>query len=115
MTANTMKKLYSGTLAAALLIALAAPADAAGFYEVAPRNDIDMCVAAVAAEADYDEAARVRHEVVTTKRRTVGYRLDIETTVFEAGSGAVIREYSSTCLATGGEQPSKFEIRDKGI
>lgn len=113
MTANTMRKLYTGTLAAALIMAFAAPADAGGFYSVAPRNDINMCVAEVSERANYDEASRVRHEVISTKRRTVGYRLDIETTVFEAGSGDVIREYKSTCLATGGKRPSRFEIREQ--
>ena len=89
------------------------PAAAAGFYAEAAPRDIDMCVAEVRARADVRDAARVRHFVASTKR-TVGYSIEIETTVYAPGSGAVLREYETVCVATGGERPARFAMREKG-
>lgn len=69
-----------------------------------------MCATRIAQDADYVDAGYVRHEVVFTKRRTVGYALDIRTRVYDAKNGAVIREYQSECIATGGKTPVRFEI-----
>jgi hypothetical protein len=85
------------------------PAMAGGSYTDAPSRDIDMCIAEVRARADFTEAARVRYDVSTT-RRSVGYAIGIRTTVYAPGSGAVLREYESLCIATGGGSPSRFEM-----
>ncbi|HEX5788817.1 MAG TPA: hypothetical protein VFY03_11590 [Woeseiaceae bacterium] len=90
---------------------LAPPAEATGFYAEAAPRDIDMCVAEVRARADVRDAARVRHFVASTKR-TVGYSIEIETTVYAPGSGGVLREYETVCVATGGEQPARFTMRE---
>jgi hypothetical protein len=94
-----------------LLAGLAAfpPAVAGGSYTDTPSRDIDMCIAEVRARADFTEAARVRYDVSTT-RRSVGYAIGIRTTVYAPGSGAVLREYESLCIATGGGSPSRFEM-----
>lgn len=104
---------FIGTAVLASLTA-AGPAEAIGFVADPPRRDIDMCVAAVRDRADYSGAGEVRHEVVSTKRRTVGYSIGIETTVREAAGGSVLREYRSVCVATGGRSPSRFEITRTG-
>jgi|GEM_PF-1941533 len=100
---------FIGTAVLATLYA-ATPAAAIGFVADPPQRDIDMCVAAVRERADYTGAGEVRHAVVSTKRRTVGYSIGIETTVREAAGGSVLREYRSVCVATGGRSPSRFEI-----
>jgi hypothetical protein len=92
---------------------LSGGAHAAGFYEDAPPRDIDMCVAEVRQQANFVDAARVRHDIVATKRRAVGYTIEIDTTVYAPGTGDVIREYESVCVATGGKAPSRFQINPK--
>lgn len=106
-----MYKLISPIVPVVLLSALTAssPVMAAGFYTAAPPRDIDSCVALVRESADFAEASRVRHDV-TSKRRTVGFVIEIDTTVYGSGSGAVLREYESVCIATGGKSPSRFRI-----
>ena len=108
-----MHKLTRPIVPAALLSAFTAfsPALATGFYTEAPPRDIDMCVALVRERADFADATRVRHDV-TSKRRAVGYEIEIGTTVYATGSGAVLREYESVCVATGGKSPSRFRIAE---
>ena len=106
-----MYKRISPIVPAVVLSALTAssPAMAAGFYTAAPPRDIDRCVALVRERADFAEASRVRHDV-TSKRRTVGFVIEIDTTVYAPESGDVLREYESVCVATGGKSPSRFRI-----
>lgn len=91
----------------------ASVASGAGFYEEAPSGDIDMCVAEIRERADFSDAARVRHDVVATTRRAVGFAIEIETTVYAPTRGDVLREYESVCVATGGRSPSRFRISEK--
>ena len=105
------KKILTSSLAAIGLIAISAPT-LAGFYEFAPNKDVDLCVAEIQAHADYTDAARVRHEVESSKRRTVGFSLKIDTTVYAEGNDEVIREYKAVCVVTGGKKPYKFSIRE---
>ena len=86
---------------------------AAGFYEDAPPRDIDMCVAEIRARADLSGAARVRHDIISTTKRAVGFSIEIDTTVYASTSGAVLREYESVCIATGGQAPSRFRMSEK--
>ncbi len=110
-----MRKLTRPIVPAVLLSGLTAfsPVFAAGFYNAAPPRDIDMCVAAVRERAELADAMRVRHDV-TSRRRTVGYEIEIDTTVYAQGSGAVLRQYESVCVATGGRFPSRFRIAETG-
>ncbi len=98
-------------LASAVFVTSAA--SGAGFYEAAPPGDIDMCVAEIRERADFSDAARVRHDIVATTRRAVGFEIEIETTVYAPTRGAVLREYESVCVATGGRSPSRFRINEK--
>lgn len=92
----------------------AAPALASGFYTDAPARDIDMCVAEVRERADFTGASRVRYDVVATQRRHVGFAIEIRTTVYAPNAGAVLREYETVCVATGGREPSRFRMTEKG-
>lgn len=104
-------KIAASTLAAIGLIAISTPT-LAGFYEVAPNSDVDLCVSEIKAHADYTDAGRVRHEVESVKRRSVGYSLKIDTTVYSASDDKAIREYTAVCVVTGGKKPLKFTIKE---
>ena len=106
-------KIVVRSLAALGLIALSSTT-LAGFYEFAPQRDIDLCVAEIQAYADYTGAGRVRHDVESSKRKTVGFSLNIDTTVYADIDGAAIREYKAVCVVTGGKKPLKFTIREIG-
>ena len=106
-------KIAASSLAAIGLIAISSPT-LAGFYELAPNEDINLCVAEVQENTDYTGAGRVRHEVNSKKRRAVGYSLKIDTTVFSEIDGEVIREYKAVCVVTGGKKPLRFTIEESG-
>lgn len=95
-------------------LAVAGPALATGFYTDAPPRDIDMCVAEVRQRADLTGAGRVRYDIVSTRRRHVGFEIEIETTVYAPTGGAVLREYETVCVATGGKTPSHFRMAETG-
>lgn len=106
-------KILASSLAAFGLIAISTPT-LAGYFEFAPKADVDLCVAEIQAHADYTGAARVRHEVASSKRRTVGYKLEIETSVYAEGDDTPIREYKAVCVVAGGDKPRKFTITQTG-
>jgi hypothetical protein len=108
---NIMRKTTIATVPILLLAGLMSlpAAEAGGTYSAAPTRAIDMCIAEVRARADFSEAARVRYDV-STSRRAVGYAIGIRTTVYAPGSGSILREYESLCIATGGASPSRFEM-----
>jgi hypothetical protein len=108
------QQLVSAALAC-VMFSTSVPLQAAGYYYPAPQRDVDACVAEISRQADYDEAARVRHEFTSATERSVGYVFEINTKVYATGSGAVVREYESVCVATGGRKPSKFRIAEKGV
>ena len=103
-------KLAVRSLAAIGLIILSGTTLASN-YEFAPDEDVDLCVAEIQAHADYTGAGRVRHDVESSKRWTVGYSLKIETTVYSDISGETIRAYKAVCIVTGGKKPLKFTIQ----
>ena len=82
------------------------------FPERAPKSTVDLCVAEVSEHADYTDAVRVRHDVESRERRTVGHVLKIETYVYGAADGALLREYKSTCAVANGPKPVKFRIEE---
>ena len=111
---NHRNKITASLLAVVGLIAINGPALAAGFDEVAPQHDINLCVNEIGSHADYTGAVRVRHEVESRKRRTIGYSLTINTSVFAEKDGEAVREYRAICVVSGGETPLKFKIRAVG-
>ncbi len=85
------------------------------FPELAPQSKVDLCVAEISEHANYSDATRVRHEVESKQRRTIGYILKIDTLVYGEVDGEVIRGYTSKCVVANGEKPVKFTIREKGV
>ena len=80
--------------------------------ELAPAEKIDACVAQVSANVDVSDATRVRHEVASTKRRGVGHRLTVSTTVYGEPGGEILRAYAAECVVTNGKQPLVFRIEE---
>ena len=108
---NTQKRAVTFTLAAMGLF-LSAGSMAASIFDEAPSDSsIEQCVAQVGNQANYDHASYVRHDVATTKRRSVGHRLKIDTTVYGGEDGQVIREYAATCVVGRDGVPVKFRIK----
>jgi hypothetical protein len=96
--------------ASAILFAWGGNAMAAELDEVAFSQEARACIAAVNENANYDDAARVRHDVVELKRTFSGYVLEIETQVFGDASDAVMRKYSSYCFTENDNKPKTFRI-----
>jgi len=101
------------TSLAALGLFFSAAANANSWFpELAPQSTVDMCVAQIADHADYTAAARVRHEIESEQRRSVGHTLRIDTLVYGGSDGKLIREYATKCVVGNGLEPVKFVIRE---
>ena len=81
--------------------------------DVAPEDKIDACVAEVAEQADYSQAARVRHVVESSLKLTNKHKLRIETQVLGETDDTVIREYAAICIAPDGGRPVTVKIRER--
>ena len=86
-----------------------------GFSEQAPESSIKICVAQIGERANYEGAGRVRHEVDSIKRRVSGHKITIDTKVFGADGGEVIREYATVCSITDDSETKRFKFREKSI
>ena len=107
-----MNKQVMTTLAAmGLLFSAGANADAL-FQKPAPQSTIDLCVTQIADRANYDGATRVRHEVESQERRTIGHELRIDTRVFGDIEDEVIREYATICAVGHSQRPLSFRIKE---
>jgi len=95
---------------AAILLLSASPAMAADSDAVDFAQEAKTCVAAVNDHADYNDATRVRHNVVEMKHLFAGYVLEIHTEVFSDTDEAAVRQYDSYCFAKDDNKPRKFEI-----
>ena len=80
--------------------------------ELAPARSIEACVAEIGGHADYTDASRVRHELETTKRRSLAYKLSFNTKVYGKSGDEVIREYATKCVVYGDDKPVFFEIEE---
>ena len=74
--------------------------------------EISSCIAELGNHANYADASQVRHEVVVTKRRTLGHKLDIQTSVFSESSDDVIRAYVTKCIVYRDNKPVKFKFSE---
>lgn len=99
-------------LSSAALIVLAGQASAAQETWSGIDTEISACVAAVAEHADYSDATKVRHDVVAVKERTVGYKLTIETSLYDDASNIAIRAYATSCVVNGSNVPMQFSISE---
>jgi hypothetical protein len=111
MKTNTLKKITS-IAATGLLAATAAQADFV-YPDVAPPETIDICVAEIDAQANYEDATYVRHEVASRPRATLGHTLRINTLVYDETDGQLIRAYKTTCAVSNREVPVSFRIEEK--
>ena len=85
-------------------------ASAADLADIGLEHEVNACVAEVRDHADFADAVRVRHDVVAIERRTVGYTMNITTSVYSDTDGEAIREYATTCIVNGNNKPLKFSI-----
>lgn len=85
-----------------------------GFSEQAPPRSVEACVAQISQNANYDNAARVRHEVDSQERRVGGHTIKVETTVYGDDGAEVIREYATLCAVTDKQETKKFRMKEKG-
>ncbi len=101
------------TAMAILALSLSANSTASDLSpDIAPQSTIKMCVAEISDFADYTAATRVRHEVDSEKRRTIGHVLRIETLVYGDADGRLLHKYVSKCVVGNGVEPVRFEIKE---
>jgi len=112
---NIRKLTATHILSAAALFILAGQASAAKGSWQEIETEINACVSAIADQANYDDATRVRHTVVGVKERTVGYKLTIETSIYSDTDDAAMREYATTCVVNGNHAPMKFSISESDV
>jgi len=112
---NTRKTLATQILSAATLFILAGQASAAQGSWQEIESEINSCVAEIADHANYNDATYVRHTVVDVKERTVGYKLTIETSIYNVKGDAAIREYATSCVVNGKNTPMIFSISETDI
>lgn len=98
-------------LAVAGLLAVANSA-IAEVWDDAPQSTVDVCVAEIREQANLDDATKIRHEVSSERRRSIGHTLRIETKVYGDIDDQVIREYATKCVSIDGAEPLRFRIRE---
>jgi hypothetical protein len=99
---------------AASIIAIPAFAEdfAANKYQQAELDQgIRSCIDELGQYADYSDASQVRHEVVVTKRRSLGHQLDIQTSVYSDDDNA-IRAYATRCIVYRANKPFRFDVSE---
>ena len=84
-----------------------------GFTTDAPKSSVETCVAEVAGNANFNDAATVVHNVLTEDRRVSGHKMSIRTIVLADDGKTVIREYASNCAINGHDEVQRFTIRQK--
>jgi hypothetical protein len=84
---------------------------ASPFDEGPSDSSVKACVAQIAEQANYDDAAGVRHEVVTKERRISGHLMMIDTKVYDQINGEVVREYATTCVVGHNGNQLSFKIK----
>jgi hypothetical protein len=80
--------------------------------DLAPKSTVDTCVAEISDRADYTAATRIRHDVESEQRRTVGHILNIDTLVYGDTDGRLLRTYATRCVVGAGPEPLYFEIKE---
>ena len=95
-------------------MALHAGAASAGDLPSASRDlgrEIQMCVSRIADKADYSNATRVVHRVVTAEQKNlVEQKFRIDTVVLADDDNVVIRAYNATCVTMGPLKIVSFKI-----
>ena len=92
------------------LLAFGGTAAASDNARIRYASEVNSCIAEIGDHANYDDATRVRHTVVVTRRTRIGYVFSIDTSVFIDPDKDAIREYASYCVARGDNKPVRFTI-----
>lgn len=111
---KTNNLITKSMLVAAATVVLAGQASAAQQEWSEIDAEIRSCVATVGENANFADATRVRHAIVGVKERTVGYKLTIQTSLYNESSKAAIREYATSCVVNGNNVPMQFSIAEAG-
>jgi hypothetical protein len=90
----------------------AAPVTANKYEQAQLDLEIKSCIAELGNHANYADASEVRHEVVVTKRRTLGHKLNIQTSVFSDSSDNAIRAYATRCVVYRDNKPVRFDYSE---
>jgi hypothetical protein len=112
---KAQKTAVSTSLAIAGLIFSSSAFAQPGDSEQPPESSIQQCVAQIGEQANYDDAARVRHVVDFKQRRVSGHKFYIDTTVFGNDGSEVIREYATVCAISDDAVTKRFKIKEKSI
>lgn len=94
------------------LFAFAGAAGAATAAEAGIESEVNSCIAEVRERVNYDDATRIRHDVVAVERRTVGWAMRISTAVYGDSDSKAIRAYAATCVINGNNKPLRFAISE---
>ena len=105
-----LKQVTTSLAVLGLVSSAVAQADAL-FPKIAPQSTVDLCVTQIAGHADYADATRVRHEVESRERRSIGHELRIDTLVYD-DEQVLIREYWTTCAVGNSQRPLTFRIKE---
>ena len=106
------KQTVLASFAAIFVLGLSAQANAATVDEIKYDSEVKSCVAEIRDHANYDDASRVRHDVVLVKSKLVGYAMKIDTSIYTESADAATREYATFCVVNGNHKPMKFEISE---
>ncbi len=110
---SNLKHIVTSTVAAIGLFVVAHAAGATDLAGLGLEHEVNACVAEVRDHANFEDAIRVRHDIVAIERRTVGYRMNITTSVYSDAAAEAIRAYATTCVVNGNNKPMKFSISEK--
>lgn len=91
----------------------AAPVTSNKYEQAELDQEIRSCIDELANHANYVDASRVRHEIVVTKRRTVGHKLEIRTSVYTDSATSAIRAYATKCVVYRDNKPVRFKVRER--
>lgn len=105
-------QLLTLALAFTAIPALAAPVTASKYEQAELAKEIQSCVAEVGNHADYSNAAKVKHEIVVTERRSIGHKLNIKTSVYSDAGDEAIRAYATRCVVYRDNKPVRFKISE---
>jgi hypothetical protein len=112
---NSKKAALSTTLAITGLLISAGAFAMPDFPLQAPMSSVELCVAEIGKQANYDHAVRVRHEVDSKERRVGGHTIIIDTKVFAADSTRILREYETVCAVSAFAEIKLFKNKEKSI
>lgn len=109
------KQAISTSLAVAGLVVSGSVFAMPGFSEQVPESSIEICVAQIGEQANYEGASRVLHKVDWKARRFSGHTIMIDTTVFGADGDVVLREYATLCAVSDKSETKKFRLKEKSV